>query len=311
MYRLGTTLLGVRPAEAVDLVLKLVERARGRGDRVMEARAFLTLGVARMRTRDDRAGAEAFRAALAIAREAQTLDVAANASVNLGVIGLRGGDFDAAHDALQDALRLYTTLRNNAHRLASLYNLANLERERGDTEAALRIYEETSALAEQLGVLDIAIGAQAGVGLAALRLDRPDAARAALAAAEGALSVRPDWWFQGRELLESLVVRVAAMDGDVPAARRRFHAAVARLEMLEIYAAAWMVADSAAELAERDSSVWRVVDRFAAHPGVRDFVPLAARFTALRDLADRPTGGRSATGPERASHLDTLGSLGL
>jgi diguanylate cyclase (GGDEF)-like protein len=294
MYRLGTTLLGVRPAEAVDLVLKLVERARGRGDRVMEARAFLTLGVARMRTRDDRAGAEAFRAALAIAREAQTLDVAANASVNLGVIGLRGGDFDAAHDALQDALRLYTTLRNNAHRLASLYNLANLERERGDVEEALRLYRETASLAEQLGAEDIAVGAHAGAGLAALRLGVLPSAHQELDAAYRTFAGRTDWWFQGRELLESLVIRLDAQAGRFDAASSRFRTAVERLEAQDVYAAGWLVADCAATLAERVPEVWAAVERLGAHATVQQFVPLAARFTALRDMAERMPAARPA-----------------
>jgi tetratricopeptide (TPR) repeat protein len=291
MYRLGTTLLTVRPADAVDLVLRLVERARRRGDRVMEARAFLTLGVARMRTRDDRAGAEAFRAALAIARESQTLDVAANASVNLGVIGLRSGDFDVAHEALQEALRLYTTLRNNAHRLASLYNLANLERERGDVQEAARLYAETAALADQLGAEDIAVGAHAGAGSAALRLGDATKAHAALDAAYRTFAGRMDWWFQGRELLESLVIHLDAHAGRHEAAVSRFHTAVERLEAQDVYAAAWLVADCAATLAERDPSVWGAVERIGGHDTVQQFVPLAARFTALRDMMDRRPAG--------------------
>ena len=292
--RLAITLNNVRPAAAVELLLRLVAGARSRRDRALEARALLSLGVARTRTRDERSGAEAFRAALAVAREAHSLDVAANASMNLGVSDLRRGDFVAAHDACQDALRLYTTLRSNTNRLIALYNLANLERERGDTEAALVIYQETVVLAEQLGATDIAIGAHAGVGLAALRLHRLPLARAARESAEATLGERMDWWFQGRELFESLEVRLAALDGDMAGARRRFHSAVARLEMLEVYSAAWMVADCAAELAESDAGVWKVVNRFAAHPAVQDYVPLAARFTALRDLAERPPGGRSS-----------------
>jgi hypothetical protein len=114
-----------------------------------------------------------------------------------------------------------------------------------------------------------------------------------------------DWWFQGRELLESLEIRMAALDGDVAGARRRFHSAVARLEMLEVYPAAWMVADCAAELADQDAGVWKVVNRFAAHPAVQDYVPLAARFTALRDLADRPWGGRSSGPFAQVSIMDT------
>jgi diguanylate cyclase (GGDEF)-like protein/putative nucleotidyltransferase with HDIG domain len=303
--RLAVTLNNVRPAAAVELLLRLIAGARSRRDRALEARALLSLGVARTRTRDERSGAEAFRAALAVAREAHALDVAANASMNLGVSDLRRGDFVAAHDACQDALRLYTTLRSNTNRLVALYNLANLERERGDAEAALTIYQETAALAEQLEATDIAIGAHAGVGIAALRLHRLSLARAALADAERTLGNRTDWWFQGRELLESLEVRLAAMDGDVAGARRRFHAAVARLELLEVYPAAWMVADCAADLAEENEGVWKVVNRFAAHPAVQDYVPLAARFTALKDLFDRPSSGRSS-GPFRlVSIIDT------
>ncbi|MFI5257671.1 MAG: ATP-binding protein, partial [Gemmatimonadales bacterium] len=293
MHRLGITLISVRPVEAVGVLLRLVARARNRRDRAMESRAFLSLGVARTRTRDERAGAEAFRAALAIAREAHAVDVAASASMNLGVLELRRGDYAAAQDACKDALRLYTTLRNNANRLAALYNLAHLERERGDAEAALALYRETAALAEQLGAADIAIGAHAGAGIAALRLDDLPAARVALRAAESALGDRTDWWFQGRELLESLAVRLAAHDHDLAGAKRRFHAAVARLELVELYAAAWMVADSGAELAARDEGVWKVVDRLASHSAVQEFAPLAARFTALRDLADRPTGAHA------------------
>jgi tetratricopeptide (TPR) repeat protein len=294
MHRLAITLLASRPADAVELLLRLIDRARTRGDRVMEARGYLTLGVARMRTRDDLAGSEAFHAALTIARDAQSLDVAANASMNLGVIGLRGGDFDAAHEHLDDALRLYTTLRNNANRLAALYNLANLERERGDAEEASRLYRETSVLADQLGAEDIAVGAHAGAGLAALRLDAMPIALAALDAAQRVLGARPDWWFQGRELLESLVIRLEAQAGRYDAALARFRLALEKLEPMDVYAAAWMVADCAATLAERDPTVWAAVERLGAHATVQQFVPLSARFTALRDMAERLPGVRFA-----------------
>ena len=294
MHRLAITLLASRPSDAVEILLRLVDRAHLRGDRVMEARGYLTLGVARMRTRDDLAGAEAFRSALSIARDAQSLDVAANASMNLGVIGLRGGDFDSSHDALHDALRLYTTLRNNANRLAALYNLANLERERGDADAASKLYGETAALAEQLGSEDIAVGAQAGAGLTALRLGDTPTACMALEMAQRTLGSRTDWWFQGRELLESLAIRLDAQVGRFDSALSRFGMAVDKLEAMDVYAAAWMVADCAATLAERDPKVWSIVERIGAHATVQQFVPLSARFTALRDMAERLPGVRFA-----------------
>jgi tetratricopeptide (TPR) repeat protein len=293
--RLAITLLAVRPQEATDRLLRVVARARTMRDRVLEARALLSLGVARTRTRDDRAGAEAFRAALKIARDAQALDVAASASMNLGVLELRRGDFAAAHHACKDALRLYTTLRNNANRLAALYNLAHIERERGDVVAALAIYRETAALAAQVGAAEIVVGAHAGAGLTALRLNQREAAHGSLLAAEAMLAARIDWWFQGRELLESLIVRLAVQGGEHTRAAERFHRAVERLEPMDLYSAAWMVADCGAELAPHDTRVWDVITRFSAHHAVREFVPLSARFTALRDLAERPMGGRSGS----------------
>jgi tetratricopeptide (TPR) repeat protein len=247
---------------------------------------------------DIEGGGEAFRTALTLARESQSLDLAAIASANLGVICMRGGDFEAAHDALHDALRFNTTLRNHPNRLIALYNIANLENERGDTQSARRLYREAVTRAAQLGTDDIGIGAQAGIGLASLRLSEVPAAVEALRGAEELLGTRHDWWFQGRELLESLAIRLHADSGQHVEAVARFHGAVERLEALDVYAAAWLVADCAATLAERDGSVWPTVERMSMHPTVQLFMPLAARFTALRDMAERRPAKRfSGAGP--------------
>src|SRR5262249_29517805 len=152
---------------------------------------------------------------------------------NLGVIGYRVGDFGSARDALNDALRLYTTLRNNANRLAALYNLANLALERGEAEAASSLYAETTASANQLGAADMAVGAYAGQGLAALKLGDLAAARIAHTAAMGMLGDRHDWWFQGREFLESLSIHLDAREHRLDAAHARFHQALERLEAMD------------------------------------------------------------------------------
>jgi tetratricopeptide (TPR) repeat protein len=297
MHRLGHTLLGARPREAIAIMLRLFPRARARRDPLMEARAFLALGVARTRTRDDLAAVEAFRLALRVALEAQALEVAAAASMNLGVIEMRRGEFGAAHQAFQDALRLYTTLRHNTSRLAALYNLANLESERGDTDAAGPLYQETAALAEQVGADDIGVGALAGLGLVALRLHDIPGARNALVAAQRTLGERADWWFQGRERLESLFIRLAIHDDDRAFALARFRSALERLEALDIYSAAWLVGDCAAEVAVSEPEIWATVERFAENSVVQQFVPLAARFTALRDIAHRRGAGSQRVEP--------------
>jgi tetratricopeptide (TPR) repeat protein len=287
MYRLALTELASRPADTVQLTRRLVAQAHDRGDLRMQARASLTMGAALMQTLDIAGGRAAFSSSLAFARDAQAIDVAAMASANLGVVCLRAGDYDAAHGALHDALRLNTTLRNNANRLAALYNIAYLASERGDIVEAIRLYKETAALATRLETDDIAVGAHAGAGLAALRLTETAEAYAALDAAEAQLGARHDWWFQGRELLESLVIRLHAQAGQHQQALERFRAAVERLEAIDIYAATWLVADCAATVAEHDPAVWVTVERLSKHETVQLFTPLSARFTALRDMLER------------------------
>jgi diguanylate cyclase (GGDEF)-like protein/putative nucleotidyltransferase with HDIG domain len=305
LYRLANTLPRARAREALELLRRLMARARSRGDRAMEARALLSFGIARSRTGDDAGSAEAFRAALTMARDARALDIAANASLNLGIMEMRRGNLSVAYDACKEALLLYTTLRNNTSRLAALYNLANLERDRGDMTAAAALYTETASLAGQVGAEEIGIGARAGVGIAALRLRDRTSAQEALDAALALLGDRHDWWFQGREMLESLAIRLAVLEGDRAGARRRFFAALPELEAVEEYAAAWLVADSMAELPTDDPEVWATVERFARHQTVRENSPLAARFTSLRDLAERPTSSRMVTPPGSLSSIDT------
>jgi hypothetical protein len=127
---------------------------------------------------------------------------------------------------------------------------------------------------------------------AAMRLDAVPIANAALEAAQRILGARPDWWFQGRELLESLHIRLEANAGRYESAADRFHVAVEKLEAMDVYAAAWLVADCAATLAEKDPTVWDEVHRFGEHAEVQQFVPLSARFTALRDMMERLPGRR-------------------
>ncbi len=209
---------------------------------------------------------------------------------------MRRGDYESAHGAFHEALRLYTTLRNSTSRVGALYNLAMLETERGDLEAAGALYRETAALAEQLGADEVAVGAHAGAGLTALRQQDVAAARTELATAQRIFGARDDWWFQGRERLEALVVRLAMLDGAKTVALARFRTALDKLEPADVYGAAWLLADYGAELAAEDPAIWATVDRYAENSIVQQFVPLAARFTALRDFANRlPTTRQRAT----------------
>ena len=287
-HRLACTLLITRPEEAIALLIQVMMWAKSVSNRVLEARALLALGVARTRTRETGAARAALRAAVAVAHDAQSLDLAATASMNLGALELRAGNFVAAHSACSDAVLWYTFLGNETNRLVALYHMAGLERERGDTNAATRLYGELAASGDGARAgTDVTVAAQAGLGLTALRTHDVQAAREQRDRALATLGARDGWWFHGRELLESLVVRLAVLEGAFDEARTRFHRAVEHLERADGYAAAWLVADCAGELVTHDRSVWAAVTRFSLFASERELVPLSARFTALHDLVNR------------------------
>ena len=56
---------------------------------------------------------------------------------------------------------------------------------------------------------------------------------------------------------------------------------------MDVYSAAWLVGECGAEIAADEADIWTIIARFGEHTMVQQFVPLAARYTALRDMAAR------------------------
>jgi len=83
------------------------------------------------------------------------------------------------------------------------------------------------------------------------------------------------------------------LDGLKTIAHARFCTALEKLEPSDVYGAAWLLADCGADLATEDPTIWGIVERFADNSTVETFVPLAARFTALRDFASRLPASRA------------------
>src|SRR4029078_9708232 len=101
-------------------------------------------------------------------------------------------------------------------------------------------------------------GAHAGGGLTALQQQDVAGARTELAMAQRILGARDDWWFQGRERLAALVIRLAMLDGSKTIAHTRFCAAFEKLEPNDVYGAAWLLAGCGAELGPGDATLWGV-----------------------------------------------------
>src|SRR5438270_165160 len=125
------------------------------------------------------------------------------------------------------------------------------------------------------------IGALAGAGLAGLDLNRRDYAYTAARNAETMVGERFDWWFQNRELVEALSVRVALELGRRDEAEQRFRTALAHTEPRDARCAAWLAAECAPTLIAAGADVWDFVRRFSARADDMGYTALATRFRSL------------------------------
>jgi tetratricopeptide (TPR) repeat protein len=201
------------------------------------------------------------------------------------------GEHEKAHAQFEQALRLFTTVKNQGHRMITLYNMAHLARERGQAAAARGLYEKAAELARTLGQADVEIGAVSGAGLAGLVLGDVASAEACLAESRAKIGSRHDWWFQGRELTEALGVLTALSAGGAALAEARFNAALGLADRHDNYGAAWLVAECAPALADAGRrSVWEVVDAYAGRVDALGYAPLSARYAAFTSAVRRPSG---------------------
>jgi diguanylate cyclase (GGDEF)-like protein/putative nucleotidyltransferase with HDIG domain len=287
LKRLGTTMLESRPSEAIACFARALDLFTKAGDRYGQVRCHINAGIAHSRAGNGVAAAESYALALELGRSAHAPDLAGLASLNLGVLHLQAGRYDQARERFDEALRLFTTVKNEPNRLTTLYNLAHLARERGDAASALALYTETAALARSIGQHDVEIGAVAGAGLSGLALGRRDVSDSGVRDATALIDGRAEWWFQGRELAEALSVRAALTAGDEHLAERRFGEALALAERHDPYGAAWLVADCATPLAASGlSSVRKTVARYVPLVEALGYAQLSARYAAFGGRTD-------------------------
>jgi tetratricopeptide (TPR) repeat protein len=178
-------------------------------------------------------------------------------------------------------LELFAAVKHSEFQLAALFNLAHVERELGAWESATELYETTIPLAQRIGQADIEIGAIAGAGLCALELGRLDAARIAVSELASRMGDRSDW-FQGRELVEALFIRMDAADGRNVQALTRFATAVSLAEAADVYSAAWLVAVCSDSLAGADQpTIERFVGEYDARVKKLGYAEMTRRFDML------------------------------
>jgi tetratricopeptide (TPR) repeat protein len=241
--RLG--LACTRSDESARYFRKAVDLYRQLEDRRGQARCHNNLGIAHT-TRGEWVEAELhFADALALSRSAGLEDLWGLAAMNLAVVHLKRGSYEQARDHYGEAFAVFAMNKHVEHELYALYNLADLDRERGELEAAAMLYESTSVMARRIGQPEVEIGALAGKGLTELARGRIACARATLGAARDRMQSLPDYWFQGREALEVLMIGVTARDGRIAEALARVESACERAKSYDLYGAAWLAAEAA------------------------------------------------------------------
>jgi diguanylate cyclase (GGDEF)-like protein/putative nucleotidyltransferase with HDIG domain len=280
LSRLGATLLETQPAQTVVLCERALAIFTEIDDRLGQIRCHIDAGIAHSRAGDETAAEQAFSGGLELARSAHAPDLAGVSSINLGALYFKVGRYEQARTCFDDALRVFTTLRNEANRVATLINLAHLARESGNFIEAVTVYDTTAAAARLIGKADIEAGAIAGAGLAELSLGDVASAELRLTAAEGMIATEPDWWFQGREMVEALRVRFIAQTGNGSAARVAFRQALALAERDNVYAAGWLVAECAGAVSD-DVSVGALLEHYTPKIEQLGYVALGRRLSEL------------------------------
>ncbi|HEY2851603.1 MAG TPA: tetratricopeptide repeat protein [Gemmatimonadaceae bacterium] len=296
LMRLGWTLFELGSEESIVFYRRAQEICSEIDDRHGYVRCQISIGVSYSKVGNTAAAIDAFRSAVELSLQAGAPDWAGVAALNLGVLFMWSGRFEEARQRFDEARKLFIKLKNELHRVATVYNMGHLARETGDPTRALELYEEAATSARRLGQLDMEIGAIAGAGLAGLDLNRRDYAYTAARNAETMVGERFDWWFQNRELVEALSIRVALELGRRDEAEQRFRTALAHTEPRDARCAAWLAAECASSLIAAGADLWDFVRRFSGRADDMGYVALATRFRSLLARHGRSSGPAQAMG---------------
>jgi diguanylate cyclase (GGDEF)-like protein len=280
LNRLGITLAQEEPTRAIqhyERALELFERA---GDLVGQARCRNNIGIVYSSLSKWKEATHELTTSMSLARSAGTPEHVGTAGINLGVAHLKCGDFEQARELFGEALAIFAAQKSTERQLYALYNLAHLDRERGEHASARELYDVVLGIARGIGQSDVELGALAGEGLVLLRMGLVEDARVSLDDVEARMQARPDW-FQGRELAESLRVRVAALDS-MTGAVAQFYRALALAETSDFYGAAWLIAECADIVDSHDRALLRSsVNRFAPQVEQQGYHGMSRRYNEL------------------------------
>jgi tetratricopeptide (TPR) repeat protein len=280
--RLAVVLVLLDPPRTRQLYTKSLEIATALGDPLRRTRQLNNLGVLELLSNNWDEARRSLRAAADLARTAGLLESWGRAELNLGVLAGRIGDYDGAMLALSEALRITSLVQNSEEQLYATYNMAHIEREQGRFAQAIGTYELVTELAERIGQVEVQAGALAGMGLCLILMEDHDGARRIWQRAKPMIDRMFDW-FQGRELVVGLELRILLLDGNPTEAADLFSRSLAMSGGSDDYGAAWLTAEFGAVLRSYIPDVIaRAVGQYASIPEVLGNPYIRDRFAVLK-----------------------------
>jgi tetratricopeptide (TPR) repeat protein len=247
---LGVARVATAGAEAFALFRDAQALFAHSGDRRAQSRCALEQGAAHMRSgylAEARAG---FIKAAELGRAAHSAVSCGDSALRTAELHLRIGDLAAANEQLDDAKRLFASVRDQPRRTATAFVDAQLLRESREIEGAAAAFENVAMAARELGRGWLEAASLAAAALTRIALQHAGAEGYAERANEIVGQFADERWFPGREYVEALNVRLALLGGHTGLACDSFVRAAQTLERRDVYAACWLAAEVAPALSQ-------------------------------------------------------------
>ena len=280
LTRLGVCVELEHPDRAAGHYRTALELYRGVGDPRGQAYCHNNLGIVFARRGEMDYAERELTTAITLGRTIGAPDLSGLFTLNLGVLCLKRGAFVRARELIGESLAQFAAVKNSERQLFALLNLAHLDLERGEPGTAAELYEAVEALARRIGQDDVMIGALAGRALALAKIDHENASAARDVAIERS-GARTDW-YQGRELVESLLLRAMCERGETDEAFARFEQQLPGAEGADLYTAAWLTAEIAPYVAAaKPSETKSALERYARVAREHGYARVSERCTAI------------------------------
>ncbi len=245
---LGVARVATAGAEAFALFRDAQALFAHSGDRRAQARCALEQGAAHMRSGYLAEARSGFMKAAELGRAAHSAVSCGDSALRTAELNLRAGDLTAAREQIEDAKRLFASVRDQPRRASAAFVDAQLLREIRERDGSSTAFEHVSIAARELGRGWLEAASLAAAALGRMALQHPGAEGYAERASEIIAQFSDGCWFPGRENVDALNIRIALMRGHGGLACDTFARATQTLERRDVYAACWLAAEVAPAL---------------------------------------------------------------